>query len=153
MIDFTTLFAKQVVERLDFKTRRDVNYKHEVIFLSSYLHDSRFKASGVRESGGTLRIHLDRDCWEFCTRVHQIGNALLCVPSVLEISGFDECRWSREPGETEISIRSVFIGERQYLEQDTSHLVIDCLHQDLRIDLIGSDSYFDITLQDQADPK
>ncbi len=153
MIDFTTLFAKQTVERLDFRTRRDVNYKHEIIFLSSYLHDARFRRSDIEEQDGVLRIRLERDCWEFYTRIHRVGDSLLCAPSILEISGFAECRWSKNPADAEISIRSVFIGERQYLEEDTSHLVFDCPYQGLRIDVIGSDSFFDITLKDQADPR
>lgn len=153
MIDFTTLFAKQTVERLNFSTRRGVNYQHEVIFLSSYLHDARFSRLNIEEANGLLRIHLERDCWEFYTRIHRIGDALLSVPSILEISGIQECRWSRDPGDAEISIRSVFVGERQHLEQDTSHLVIDCPFQNLRIDMIGSDSFFDITLKDQDEPQ
>ncbi len=153
MIDFTTLFAKKTVERLDFATRRDVNYEHEIIFLSSYLHDARFRRSEVEQTNRTMRILLERDCWEFYTRIHRTSDALLFTPSVLEISGIDEFRWSKDPGDAELSIRSLFIGERQHLEQEAAHLVIDCPFQDLRIDLIGSTSYFDITLKDQADPK
>lgn len=153
MIDFTTLFAKQTIERLDFRTRRDVNYKHEIIFLSSYLHDARFRPADLEQKDGVLRFALERDCWEFYTRIHRVGDALLSVPSVLEISGVDDCLWSKAPAESEISIRSVFIGERQHLEQDTAHLVFDCPYQNLRIDLLGSESFFDITLRDQADPK
>ena len=153
MIDFTTLFAKQTIERLDFRTRRDVNYKHEIIFLSSYLHDARFRPADLEQKDGVLRFALERDCWEFYTRIHRVGDALLSVPSVLEISGVDDCLWSQTPADSEISIRSVFIGERQHLEQDTAHLVFDCPYQNLRIDLLGSESFFDITLKDQADPK
>lgn len=154
MIDFTTLFAKQEIERLDFRTRRGVNYEHEIIFLSSYLHDGRFRRGDVEEVGGVLRIALERDCWEFCTPLHEERKTLLWAPSLLEVSGVDECRWSRDPGDAELGIRSVFIGESQYLDKpsDRTHLVIDCGHQDVRIDLIGGNSYFDITLRDLADP-
>lgn len=153
MIDFTTLFAKKSIERLSFHSRPDVNYKHEVIFLSSYLHDARFKRSDFLEDKGSVTILLDRDCWEFYSRIHRVGDSLLSVPSLLKIKGVDSVVWSSNPGAEHISIRSLFIGERQYLEQETAHLVFDCPDQGLRIDLIGSDSYFDITLEDQDDPK
>jgi hypothetical protein len=153
MIDFTTLFAKTTVERLSFRTRRNVNYKHEVIFLSSYLHDARFKRSDFIESRGKITIKLERDCWEFFTRIHKVKDLLLFAPSILTICGVDECRWSRRPDKETVSIRSVFVGERQYLEQGTAHLVFDCPYQNIRIDVIGNDDYFDIKLEDQDDPK
>src|SRR5215831_18265525 len=153
MIDFTTFFAKTKVERLSFKTRREVNYQHEVIFLSSYLHDARFSRSDFVQTDGKITVRLERDCWEFCTRIHQGRKTLLTVPSILTISGIDECYWNKNVEEKIFTIRSVFIGERQYLERGKAHMIIDCPYQDVRIDVIGSDDYFDISLDDQADPE
>jgi len=152
MIDFTTIFAKQEIERLSFKTRRDVNYDHEIIFLSSYLHDASFKREDFRQQGGTITINLLRDCWEFYTRVHRVGDELLRCRSKLSISGVDLVRWNPDSNADRMDIKSVFIGEHQHLEEGVAHLVLISVIPYLRIDLMGTDDFFDIELLDQEDP-
>ena len=152
MIDFTTFFAKHEIERLEFRTRRDVNYHHDIIFLSSYLHDATFTPQDFRWEGQQLMIDVHRDCWEFWTRIHRVRDELLGCRSRLSISGIDSLEWSVPQPAGEVMIRSVFIGERQHIEAETAHLVILSMFPDLRIDLVGSDSFFDIELIDQEDP-
>lgn len=153
MIDFTTFFTKKSIERLSFATRRDVNYLHEMIFLASYLHDSTFLEKDFKLKNGVVTVLLDRCCWEFFSRIHRISDNLPGCKSRLKISGVQECKWSKKPTNKMIEIRDIFIGERQYLDTDTSHLVINTSCKNLRIDLFGKNSYFDIQLEDQEDPR
>ena len=152
MIDFTTVFGKQKVERLHFKTRPNVNYLHEVVFLSSYLHDAMFCVADMTFKKGTVKIPVDRDCWEFWTRLHHVRDQLLGCRSLLTISGVKSLRWSRKrlPGTVEVT--TVFVGEEQFIG-DGAHLVCHSIRQKLRLDLFGEDSYFGIELRDLEDPR
>lgn len=147
------MFAKQEIERLAFRTRRNVNYLHDVIFLSSYLHDATFSTIDFRHEGKQVVIDLHRDCWEFWTRIHRVRDELLGCKSRLTISGVDSVDWSPQERPDEIEINTVFVGERQHLESDTAHLVFVSAFTDIRIDILGSDDFFDIELIDQEDPE
>lgn len=148
MINFTTAFIKRKIERLYFKTRRNANYLHEIVFLSSYLHDSTFRLEDLVFKKGMVEIPLRRDCWEYWP-------SLRCLPgcqSILTISGVRSLRWSRKrlPGTVEVT--TVFVGEKQFTGTD-AHLVFHSNAQKLRLDLFGEDWFFDIGLRDLEDPK
>lgn len=153
MIDFTTAFAKRKIERLHFETRKNVNYFHEIVFLSSYLHDATFGVADLSFARGVVTIPLERDCWEFWTRIHRVKNRLLGCRSILTISGVRSVRWSRKRRPKTLEISSVFVGEKHFTVQDRAHLVFYSFGQKLRLDIYGGDSYFDIDLKDLDDPK
>ena len=154
MIDFTTIFAKHEIECLDFRTGADrmVNYFHDIIFLSSYLHDATFSPKAMVHEDGKLTLDIHRDCWEFYTRIHRLTDKLLGCRSKLQISGVASANWSTDAVPEEFEITKVYVGERQYLDGETARLIIASLGQDLRFELIGSDDFFEIELKDLEEP-
>lgn len=152
MIDFTTAFAKRTIERLHFKARQNVNYLHDVVFLSSYLHDGTLSVADITFRKGVVRMLRDRDCWEFYNRIHRNKYQLLGCPSILTISGVRSLRWSRKKFPKTVEITKVFVGEKQFLD-DIAHLVFHCPAQNVRLDLLGDDWCFEIELVDLVDPK
>ncbi len=50
--------------RVTYEVRRDSNRFHDLVFLTSLIHDARFKRADVRLRGKRLTIPIERDCWE-----------------------------------------------------------------------------------------
>jgi hypothetical protein len=70
------------------------NVHHDLVFLSSLLHDARFRRAAVRRRGNKITIPLERDTWEVgldLSKLHYIG-------SRLTIDGVESVEWRfREP--------------------------------------------------------
>ena len=87
--DFGTWFHLTGPQRIQYEVRTDANFQHDLAYLTSYIHDARTLPSLVRLVGGTLRIELERDCWE----LFRLYDQLVVVPSVLEISPVLNIEW------------------------------------------------------------
>ncbi len=64
MMDFTRVFGKKKVSRLNFATRPNVNYFHDVIFLCSYMHDALVSTADINVTNGILTMPIERVAWE-----------------------------------------------------------------------------------------
>ncbi len=59
--DFTKIFIQTSSAPLDFNVRPRGNFSHDIIYLSSYLHDATFKLSDLKIQDDVLTINLERD--------------------------------------------------------------------------------------------
>src|SRR5215470_314073 len=57
------------------------NGRHDLIFLSSYLHDAEFRMDQIQKHGKTVTIKLNRARWELERKL----NELIFIPSELTI--------------------------------------------------------------------
>jgi hypothetical protein len=153
MIDFTAIFGKRRIEPLRFSTRRNVNYFHEVIFLSSYLHDSTFAPAELTYKDGVLVVPVQRTCWEFWTRLRRVREELLGCRSLLTVSGVRSMKWNRTRLPKTVEIAGVFVGEGQCRPSGRAHLVLYSYDHRVRLELRGKDTFFDIELKDLEEPR
>lgn len=97
-------------------------------------------------------LFVERDCWEFWTRLSRVKEQLLGCRCLLSISEVRSLRWSRKRLPRSLEITTVFVGESQFTGSG-AHLVIHGASQKWRLDLLGDDSFFDIELRDLEDPR
>jgi hypothetical protein len=65
--DFTALFFETfaaMARPIVYEVRRHANRPHDMQFLSSLLHDARFRREDIVEKDGMLTFPLQRDRWE-----------------------------------------------------------------------------------------
>jgi hypothetical protein len=128
--DFQKLFFDhfgRVPRRVVYSVRQDSNRYHDLVFLSSLIHDARFRASDAALHGKRLTISINRDCWELGFVKNTKGSELHVADSRMTISPVRSVEWRVSQGckmdKTEFWIGSV------WLEQDTNgdarDLVID----------------------------
>ena len=102
---------------------------HDLVFLSSYIHDARFKIKEVRLRGKKLQIPLERDRWE---RYKSLGE-LECIPSLLTVNPVLSIGWESKgrlirkgsaPQAEEFCIRHVYPGEAYWDEPENGQIVL-----------------------------
>lgn len=117
---------------LTFKVRGDSNFLHDVQFLNSLIHDSRFEPKDILTDRRTVTIPIVRARWEMREEVRKQN--LLEVRSVLKFSRVKTVRWiagniQHTPpfsgslvdadesisGTTRCEIDTFFVGESTYL--------------------------------------
>jgi len=73
--NFQALFFRYfgpVPKRHIYEVRLDTsNMGHDIIFLSSLLHDARLSRNSVRREGEKVMIRIERDTWEVGTLVRK----------------------------------------------------------------------------------
>lgn len=65
--DFAALWREhfgKTPRRVTYEVRRDSNRFHDFAFLTSLVHDARFKREDLQLRGQRLTIPIERDCWE-----------------------------------------------------------------------------------------
>lgn len=68
--DFQKLFFDhfgKVPRKVSYSVRQNSNRYHDLVFLSSLVHDARFRVPKVTLRGKRLFIPINRDCWELGT--------------------------------------------------------------------------------------
>lgn len=118
--DFKKLFHDHfggVQQKVTYSVRSDSNRFHDMVFLNSLIHDSRFKVEKIQQRGTRLIIPINRDCWEI-PLVHRdkpspqselhIANAQLTISPVVGIT------WSYRNGikfsnKTELWIQEIWL--------------------------------------------
>ena len=96
--DFTALFFEtftKMPKPIVYEVRRDANRTHDMHFLSSLIHDARFRKADIVEDGQALTFRLDRDRWELFTPG---SKELFSVPSTLTIGPVLSQEWSFKEG-------------------------------------------------------
>ena len=109
--NFDKLFAQKERSPINYVVRPGSNFRHDIIFVSSYLHDARLLAWNLNKSKKTLMLKLERDRWEIYAH-DSLSNrnphldSTLCSLSInevarvewtLEFSKLEEVRISKEP--------------------------------------------------------
>ena len=80
-------------KKVNYIVRPDSNRYHDLIFLNSLTHDSRFKRKDTKVYGKKLIIKLNRDCWELGFVENKNTSELHIANSQLTISPFIELEW------------------------------------------------------------
>ena len=97
--DFTKIFFDSLggpPAAITYPVRRAGNTLHDVIFLSSLLHDARVLNPKIQPSNGRMEIRFNRDCWELGMRQTQASAVLHVVDSVLTFKGVIAASWKGE---------------------------------------------------------
>jgi hypothetical protein len=92
--NFQEIFFQTFVERrklITYRIRSDSNFPHDVQFLNSLIHDSRFELKDIRTDKRTVVVPLTRARWEVREEVSK--NNLLETPAVLTFGRVKSVRW------------------------------------------------------------
>jgi hypothetical protein len=153
--DFQRLFFEHfggVPRRVAYEIREDSNRYHDMIFLTSLVHDARFRRETVRFRGKRLSIPINRDCWELGTVNHGDSCELYVANGRLDISPVVEVEWRFQYGAefspaTELWILCLVLVHKTF---DTMELTID--GEDWACVLIVKDENLRIMLRDLEVP-
>jgi len=91
--DFTKLWTQAVggrPDRIQYKLRRGPCTTHDLVFISSLVHDSVLTGRPGRPKDGELEFFLTRDTWE----VAYPDRALWAIKSSLRIHGVRGLQWT-----------------------------------------------------------
>ena len=119
-----------VPQKINYSVRSDSNRLHDMDFLNSLVHDSRFKIDNIRQRGTKLTIPINRDCWEVPLVYYEkpsphselhIANARLTLSPVIGIT------WSFRHGikfsnKTELWIQELWLDKQD--NDDTRTLTL-----------------------------
>ncbi|WP_165244733.1 hypothetical protein [Paludisphaera soli] len=153
--DFTEHFRREEVKPLRFRSRPDGNYKHEVHYLSGYLHDARFTAASVVRRGQTLRVDFDRDCWELGLVRRPASSELYIAKSRFTIAPVADLRWDIDDPATltrELWVENIYLGPDHWEVPGASELVLSAPHGGWRMRIEIDDDVADIRLRDLEKP-
>lgn len=148
MPDFSRLFFRRRRAKLCVTSSSGGNYRHEVVFLSSYLHDATFRTRDLIVRSDVLRLPLDRDCWEYGLTQPDGSLYLYSCPSELTIRGVRRLQWSRKRLPAEVQITSVYCGERYFREPRSGHLVFYSADTGIRLGVFGPEEFLRFELRD-----
>jgi hypothetical protein len=106
-------------KKVTYSIRHDSNRYHDLIFLTSLIHDARFKRSDIKRRGKKLTILLNRDCWELGFVKHEKSSELYITNSLLSISPVVNIEWrynneSKFNPESELWIHDVIIQRESF---------------------------------------
>jgi hypothetical protein len=124
--DFGKYFRTNSRSPINFLCRDEPNLHHDIVFLRSYIHDATFEIGKVRLSGKTLRIPMQRDCWER----YKASGILESVAAKLVISPVLALKWESIPKTRAAShsnkfyVEDVYLGESYWDSSDKADIVI-----------------------------
>ncbi len=90
--DFTKLFFDHfggIPKKVQYEVRTGPYQIHDLIFLTSLIHDARFYPRDIKVRGSRMTIPIERDCWEIpLSDRHElhIAKSKLLFSSVADIS-------------------------------------------------------------------
>ena len=156
--DFGTYFQTSSQNPIDFTCRESPNLFHDLVFLKSYIHDSRFQTEDLRLQKKVLTIPLERDRWELFSSLHSLET----IRCELTISPVLSVNWElhgklleRENSSQnlEFRIRDIYLGE-SYWENAAKGEVVLIAHgkQNRKLRLRVRDPFV-LRMQDQVPKK
>jgi hypothetical protein len=81
-VDFGAFFHTEDDKPVRYASRPfSANGRHDLIFLSSYLHDAEFRMDQIQRHGKTVTIKLNRARWELDRKLNEV----IFIPSELTI--------------------------------------------------------------------
>jgi hypothetical protein len=99
--DFSKIFFEYfgpTPRKVEYEVRSGVLGLHDLIFLSSLIHDARLKRSTVVYKNRRLIIPLERDCWEIPAVQQEGCKELYITNSRLIINAVEKIEWSFSHG-------------------------------------------------------
>lgn len=94
--DFQKLFFDHFngpPKKVTYEVRQDSNRYHDLVFLSSLIHDARLKRSDVVQQKKQVSISINRDCWELGIVKRKGIGELYIANSKLIISPTKSIQW------------------------------------------------------------
>jgi len=153
--DFSALFRRDTVSELHFRVGGGPNFVHDIQFLSSYLHDGRFSPEAITRSGKSLRIAVERDCWELPRSEGPDSLELRTASACLTLKPVSSIRWEADDLANlgrELWIESIYVGAAHWETPDVSEVVISAPHQGWKLRIFLADDFGDIRLDDLEMP-
>ncbi len=152
MVDFGKFFHKTTMERLSFQTRGiGGNYRHDIVFISSYLHDATFSRDDFVLKDGVIDIVVNRACWELYRMHEKTTHLLPASHSRLRISDVWRIKLPHRMPK-EFMIGQIYLGPKGFDRDDFCDLVI--ISQDLKskVKVRAKQSAIPVSLEDLDDP-
>ena len=94
--DFTRIFKEHfssATAGVRYELRGPPDTLHDAMFLSSLIHDARFRRSEIARSGATLTIPMERDRWELFEAGAKNPSLATCR-STLVLEAVHDVRWT-----------------------------------------------------------
>ncbi|HEY4759488.1 MAG TPA: hypothetical protein VIH42_02795 [Thermoguttaceae bacterium] len=118
--DFARLFREHfdtTPAKLMYQVRQDSNRMHDIVFLSSLIHDARFRRKDLVLRNKRLVIGVERDCWELGMVDRADSKDIYLVQSRLIVSPVTEIKWGFAHGtdfapEDELWIHDIWIARQ-----------------------------------------
>lgn len=134
---------------LNYSVRYDSNFFHDIVFLSSLIHDARIQKNNVKLTSKTLTLPLERDCWELGINKKK---ELHIAKTKLTISGVKELKWiSRKPNTEELCLDYLWISE-DFRKHDTDYFDFIFVGFNWRFKVKLDILKWSISLKDQEKP-
>ena len=108
--------------KITYQVRNDSNQIHDMHFLGSLVHDSRFKRKDIKISNKKLTIPIERDCWELKSIQHSdTSGELYITSSMISISPINRIEWTFDNEiefdvNTELWIQSIKLLRSEHIE-------------------------------------
>ncbi len=137
--DFGSFFHRTTPTKVKYQLRFNANLFHDVVYLTSYIHDARFKIESIKHERKRLVIPIERDCWELC---FDTPHGLMTAESKLTIfpvedfsATMDGCSLPIEGQDDEDNfwISEIFISDDYYENNEDFHIVIKTINLRLKI--------------------
>lgn len=146
-------YFSQQADGVQFNVRLDSNFQHDVVFLSSLLHDARVNIPVHGVAGGEIKFSLNRDCWERGYTEKPEGLELHVADSVLQISGVlkIETEFPSAVGEGELWLDYLWIDE-DYRLPNHDGFTLSMVGSNWRVSLIIEKEKASIRLADLEPP-
>ncbi|WZP00640.1 hypothetical protein EP7_002289 [Isosphaeraceae bacterium EP7] len=153
--DYSALFHREKVRPLHFRVRGGSNFVHDIQFLSSYLHDGRFSVESAIIRGKTMRITIERDCWELGKVERPEASELYVAKARLTIGPISTVHWeTNDPAclGRKLWIESIYAGAAHWETPGITELVISAPRGGWKIRVSIADDLGEIRLDDLETP-
>jgi hypothetical protein len=110
LLNFRDYFQTESTEPIDFSGRHPPNLQHDLLYLSSYIHDATFLIKQVELREKKLTIPMERTRWE----LYDSLETLEVISSVLAIEHVEEITWELPDELSELAdfiVSKIFFGE------------------------------------------
>ncbi|UTG94178.1 hypothetical protein [Geobacter sulfurreducens] len=134
--DFTQLFYEffgSKPRKVEYEVRNGPCRYHDLVFLSSLIHDARLQREKIQKRGTRVTIPINRDCWELgLTPSEENGlkySELHIADAILSVSPVKNIEWSFNDNinfslEAELWIQSIWL-ERKNWRDEQMNVVLD----------------------------
>ena len=156
--DFQRPFAElsKVPRRLRYELRPNSCFGHDLLYISSLIHDARLRPTDFHQRGKRVSLSIERDCWELPLKSHGDSTELHVSASRLSISPVNSVEWRFERADNAAGsagplwIHGLYLAEDFHdLKQDAATLVVHGFSWQLRL---GTDKEPKVLLRDLTVP-
>jgi len=110
LLNFRDYFQTDSKDPVDFAGRYPPNLQHDLLYLSSYIHDATFPINQVELREKRLSVPMERSRWE----LYDSLGTLETIRSVLAIEHVEEMSWQLAENLSAVrifTVSTIFLGE------------------------------------------